>query len=155
MIKNFKYIGSPDEDKDIMNRITKSFGDELVDKFTQKKTFSPSTIVFGHGACFSAETEFVTRDGIKTMIESVGHPVEVWTGATNGRSKDWQGAGWRPATVEHFGRQEIYNLTIKRNGTTEVIKTTKEHRLSEQGEKIQSRDNHDRESSGERSLVAK
>ena len=79
MIKNFKYIGSPDEDKDIMNRITKSFGDELVDKFTQKKTFSPSTIVFGHGSCprywwyaFSGEQWKETRSHVAMARMNTG-----------------------------------------------------------------------------------
>lgn len=40
----------------------------------------------------------------------------------------WQGHYWKPATVESFGKQEIYELVIERRGVQEVIRTTESHR---------------------------
>lgn len=90
----------------------------------KKKTFAPSGIGYGKGRCFSGDTKFVTSEGLKTMAESVGKEVIVWTGV----GKGYSAGGWLPATVESFGHQKLFRLTVKRNGVLKDIYTTAEHR---------------------------
>ena len=132
------YRNQTDEVKEIIKGIKDSFPDVEKDQEVTKTGFSPSALVWGDGACFSAETEFVTKDGIKKLGDCVGENVLVWTGGPNGKSKNWQGHGWKSATVEYFGEQEIYELTVTRRGVKEVIRTTKDHRwLAVTNEKYQ------------------
>lgn len=118
--------------KNEYSEILKSVEDALKEEVTTgplKKTgFSASALFYGHGKCFSGKTEFVTNKGIKTLEECAGQSVVVWTGGSNGRSKNWQGHGWKPATVESFGVQEIYELVLTRSGVERVVETTETHR---------------------------
>lgn len=70
---------------------------------------------YGMPNCFSGDTEFVTRDGIKTMKECLGKSIEVL---------DLDG-NWRKATVEHFGKNELIKLEF---GDGSTVLTTPNHR---------------------------
>lgn len=95
------------------------------EEWTQKKTFAPSTIAYGHGTCFAGETEFVTQQyGIKTLAEMSGEEVMVWTGP-NSR---YQAGGWKPATVESFGVHPLSKITLEKRGMEKVLFATREHR---------------------------
>ena len=56
--------------------------------------------------CFTGETKFITRSGIKTLKECVGKQIEVLS----------EGGVFRSATVKNFGQQEIYKLVLN-NGS--------------------------------------
>jgi len=86
--------------------------------FRKKTTFSPSVIGGFYGRCFSYDTEFVTDRGIKKLGECSGEKVVVWSGYN----------GWKQATVQSFGFQNIVELHVSKNGVKKVISTTAEHR---------------------------
>lgn len=52
--------------------------------------------------CFSGDTTFVTREGIKSLEEMVGQKVEVMTTAS-----------WRQAEVKSFGKQQIQRVRLR------------------------------------------
>lgn len=52
--------------------------------------------------CFTGDTEFITSSGIKQFKDCVGQSVEVYTID-----------GWKSATVEYFGRQEIVEIDVE------------------------------------------
>ena len=54
--------------------------------------------------CFTGDTEFVTRTGIKTLRESAGTSVQV-LGMDN---------EWHPATVKRYGLAPVYEVTLDR-----------------------------------------
>jgi ribonucleoside-triphosphate reductase (thioredoxin) len=51
--------------------------------------------------CFVGSTRFVTFEGVRTLEDSVGESVDVWTNK-----------GWYAATVESFGRQPVQRITF-------------------------------------------
>lgn len=53
--------------------------------------------------CFSGDTKFVTKDGLKTFQECVGKTVEVLAGDGE----------WRPATIEQFGYQRVQTIEFR------------------------------------------
>lgn len=67
--------------------------------------------------CFSGDTKFITRYGVKTLLESVNSEVEVLT------SK-----GWATAFVQSFGIQSLLKVTLKRYNETKVVFATSSHR---------------------------
>jgi deoxycytidylate deaminase len=67
--------------------------------------------------CFSGETKFITRYGIKTLAETVGQSVEVLT------SK-----GWAKAQIESFGVQPLRKVVLKRYNEVKEIYATGSHR---------------------------
>ena len=73
---------------------------------------------FSHANCFSGDTRFITDQGVKTFEETLGKDIKVLG----------VGANWQEATIKHFGKQQIVELTLSRNGTEKTIRTTKEHR---------------------------
>lgn len=94
-----------------------------------KKSFSPSSLVYGNGACFAGETEFLTREGYKTFAECEGNEVYVWTGGSRiGNSKVRKPGGWKPAEVVNFGQQQLYKIKLSRSGVSKEIYTTANHR---------------------------
>lgn len=80
---------------------------------------------FSHANCFSADTKFITDEGIKTFEETVGQKVKVL-----GIVGDW-----KDAEIKHFGKQQIVELTVKKNNQTKTISTTAEHRWFKLNEK--------------------
>lgn len=98
-------------------------------KHRVKKSFSPSSLVYGNGKCFAGETEFLTDEGYKTLLECAGQEVTVWTGGSRiGNSKVRKAGGWKKATVVNFGQQQLFKVTVSRNGVTKEIFTTANHR---------------------------
>ena len=68
--------------------------------------------------CFSGDTKFLTKDGIKTLQEMVGKDVLVLN----------KNHGWESATVECFGDAPLREITLERCGVTKKIKSTDNHR---------------------------
>lgn len=69
--------------------------------------------------CFSSKTEFVTRNGVVSFADCKdGQVVEVL-------DKDGM---WREATVRYFGKQRLYNVTLKAGNSKKVIVCTQNHR---------------------------
>ena len=98
-------------------------------KHRKKKSFSPSTLVYGSGKCFAGETEFLTDEGYKTLAECEGEEVTVWTGGSRiGNSKVRKSGGWKKATVANFGQQQLFKIVVSRNGVTKDIFSTANHR---------------------------
>lgn len=71
--------------------------------------------------CYQGETEFITRDGIKTFAETVGttQTLLVNTGA---------GGVWVDAPILSFGEQTLWRVTLRRNQITKEIYATSDHR---------------------------
>jgi hypothetical protein len=68
--------------------------------------------------CFAAETEIVTADGVKPIGSLAGTVQTVLAG--NG--------AWVDAPIRSFGRQQLYKLTLTRQGVEKVIHATANHR---------------------------
>lgn len=69
--------------------------------------------------CFAAETEVITKQGIKTLGELSGATATLLT--TNKR--------WIEAPVNSFGVQELFKITLQRNGCqTKEVYATANHR---------------------------
>ena len=73
---------------------------------------------FSHNNCFHGTERYITSEGLKTFKETVGKKVKVLG----------KGANWQDATIEHFGKQEIYEIKIQKGNRQRIIRTTKEHR---------------------------
>lgn len=70
--------------------------------------------------CFSGDTKFITSQGTKTF-EEIGHGNECIVPNQDGV--------WSDATVINFGKQDIYELTFKRqNGMRKTVRCTNNHR---------------------------
>lgn len=67
--------------------------------------------------CFDIDTEIITYEGIKTIREILGMPVQILNG--NGQ--------WEYTVFKHYGKQELYKLKLHRNGVEKTILTTGEH----------------------------
>lgn len=71
--------------------------------------------------CFVGETEFITRKGVKRLVDLVDQEVEVLTPA-----------GWKMAKVSFFGRQQTQLVTLRptagRSSMRHHIKVTPDHR---------------------------
>lgn len=67
--------------------------------------------------CFDIDTEIITYEGIKTIREILGIPVQILNG--NGE--------WEYTIFKHYGKQELYKLNLHRNGVQKTILTTGEH----------------------------
>ena len=76
------------------------------------------TMGFAHNNCFHGDEKFITPKGNKSFSETVGQSVRVLGVRGN----------WKDATIQHFGKQQIYKLHLKKGNRTKVIKTTKDHR---------------------------
>jgi hypothetical protein len=74
--------------------------------------------------CFAGDTRYLTRDGVKTFAETVGTHQFVLTGDPG----DPHGGFWMEAPIQELGRQQIWEVTLQRNGRTKVIRTTEGHR---------------------------
>lgn len=61
---------------------------------------APNSIV-AHN-CLAGNTEFVTRDGLRTFVETVGEVVEVWTPA-----------GWRKAESRYYGVADLFEVSMR------------------------------------------
>ena len=68
--------------------------------------------------CFGGNTQFITRDGIKSLKETVGSTQKVLS----------TGGKWVDAKIKSFGEQELLKLTLHRGRHTKTIYTTAAHR---------------------------
>ena len=68
--------------------------------------------------CFSGETRYWTREGIKTLAETVGTIQEVLTS---------QGS-WEEAMIHSFGQQYLWKVTLQRNQQIKEVFATADHR---------------------------
>lgn len=73
--------------------------------------------------CFAGETRYLTREGVKTLAETVGTEQYVLTGEEDGRS-----GRWVKTIIHSFGPQPLLMVTLKRNKQVKVIRATAEHR---------------------------
>jgi DNA polymerase I-like protein with 3'-5' exonuclease and polymerase domains len=76
--------------------------------------------------CFSGETEFITRTGLRRLDECVDQPVEVWTAA-----------GWASAAVRSFGRAQVRRVVFapynrSRTSVRYTYRATDNHRWAVQ-----------------------
>lgn len=74
--------------------------------------------------CLAGNTRYITRDGVRTLAETVGTKQFVLTADP----ADSHGGRWVEAPIVDFGRQRIWELTLRRNRRTKVIRTTSGHR---------------------------
>ena len=68
--------------------------------------------------CFAGETRVLTREGPREIRDLAGSEHEVLV----------PGGQWVRAPFRDFGEQEIWELTLSRNGITKTIRTTERHR---------------------------
>lgn len=76
-------------------------------------------LLFKETNCLGRETEFVTSDGIKSFKDfENGDKIMVFTPYGN----------WKPATVKSYGEKQLYKITFKKNGKTQIVRATDNHR---------------------------
>ena len=68
--------------------------------------------------CFSGDTKYITRDGIKTLRDTVGTTQRVLS----------TGGKWVNAKIKSFGEQELLKITLHRGRHVKVIYATADHR---------------------------
>lgn len=85
--------------------------------------------------CFSWETKILTSEGVKSIGSLLNQNPVIMT--TNGK--------WIKAPIKSFGKQRIYELTIRRSGIDKVIRTTSDHRWFVQDKRKTYRDDGFRE----------
>lgn len=90
----------------------------LEQEFSRGFYLNDSTTASYFPYCFSGDTEIMTKDGIKPLVDLVGKDIMVLN----------KNHGWENATVKHFGRQELYKLKLSRHGATKEIMVTGNHR---------------------------
>ena len=76
---------------------------------------------FAFHNCFSGDTEFITREGMRTLEDSVGETVEVWDGTE-----------WSKADIRSFGDQPLQRVVLaprgRRSSHHEIVYVTPDHR---------------------------
>lgn len=72
---------------------------------------------FAHNNCLHPDTRFITDAGVKTLRDACGTTVNVL-----GR-----GGGWRKASVESFGEQATYEITLRRYADEKTVIATADH----------------------------
>ncbi len=76
-------------------------------------------LIFKETNCLGRETEFVTSDGVKSFEDfENGDKIMVFTPYGN----------WKPATVRSYGEKQLYKITFKKNGKTQTVRATDNHR---------------------------
>lgn len=78
---------------------------------------SPAASGWGHDNCFHGDTEFLTTQGVRRLGEAAGEVVEVLTSR-----------GWKLGKIEHFGKQPLLAVSLKRYAQEQTILATAEHR---------------------------
>jgi hypothetical protein len=68
--------------------------------------------------CFSGETQYLTRNGVKTLAETVGTTQYVLDST----------ARWVPAEIREFGEQELFAVNLRRGRITKTVYATAGHR---------------------------
>ena len=83
--------------------------------------FDDADIIVAHN-CFSGSTQYITRDGVKTLKDTVGTTQSIWTEN-----------GWRQGEVKAYGKDKLTTLTLvpynrSRTSIVKSIETTSNHR---------------------------
>lgn len=73
---------------------------------------------FPHGNCFDGGERFLTDQGVMSFGQAYGREVKVLGVA----------GGWKSATIQKFGKQELVYLNLQRRGERKTILTTENHR---------------------------
>lgn len=68
--------------------------------------------------CFAGETRYLTRDGMRTLAETVGTTQYVLDSS----------AQWVPAEIREFGKQPLMAVNVRRNKVEKTIYATPDHR---------------------------
>lgn len=68
--------------------------------------------------CFSRDTQFLTRDGIKSFLD--------FNDGDTTMVKTHTGA-WKPAVVKNYGNQRLKRITFKKKSTAQSIRATANH----------------------------
>ena len=68
--------------------------------------------------CLDGDTRFLTANGTMSLADAVG--TEQMVLGARGE--------WTPATIEHFGEQEMFDVVLSRHGRTKIVKATAGHR---------------------------
>lgn len=68
--------------------------------------------------CFAPETEVITAEGVKAIGDLDGQTVRLLT----------RGGKWVDAPVKSFGKQELYAVTLQRQGVAKTVYATADHR---------------------------
>ena len=76
----------------------------------------------GQVHCFSGETKVITWEGPKEIRSLVNQKVRLLSVNKYGRGK------WVEAPIKSFGEQELWTVTIRRNGVRRQIRATSQHR---------------------------
>jgi hypothetical protein len=80
--------------------------------------------------CFAGETRYLTRDGVKTLAETVGTSQMVLTADPEvqySASQRFNGR-WVEAEVRSFGEQSLMKVTFQRNRSKKIVYATPGHR---------------------------
>lgn len=72
--------------------------------------------------CFSGDTRYVTREGVKTLAETVGTVQQVLTADPTSRK-----GRWVEAMIHSFGEQSLRRVTLRRNKRKKVVYATAGH----------------------------
>lgn len=81
--------------------------------------------------CFAGETEFLTRDGVRTFADCAGTSQMVLTqhfAEAGQRARSRSDGRWVEAEIQSFGEQRLLRVTLVRDGIRKVIRTTPQHR---------------------------
>lgn len=73
--------------------------------------------------CFSGQTRYITRDGVKTFEETVGSTQMVLTN----EGLDRRTGFWVEAEIKSFGESPLMKVEVSRNGITKEILATPHH----------------------------
>jgi len=72
--------------------------------------------------CFGGDTKYWTRDGLKTLADTVDTVQEILTASESGV------ATWQEARIFSGGEQQLYAINLQRNKRTKTIYATSGHR---------------------------
>ena len=90
----------------------------LEQEFSRGFYLNDSTTASYFPYCFSGDTEIMTKDGVKTLIELRGKTTKVLN----------KNHGWENAEIKCFGKQKLYKLTLRYGSSIKVIHVTPNHR---------------------------
>ena len=107
----------------IYYELTKKFGFKIANEWLRMEWMgclylhdAPSSTMKSY--CFSGDTKFLTKAGIKRLDECTGKTVQVLN----------KNHGWENAEVKCFGEQPLKELTLERYGVTKTIRVTGNHK---------------------------
>lgn len=107
----------------IYYEIYKKYGVETADTWLEDEWNGASYLHDSYSAsmkpyCFSGDTRFLTKSGIKRLDEMCGKKVKVLN----------KNRGWEDAEVKSFGKAPLMKITFERYGVTKTVRATENHR---------------------------